>query len=97
MRNVRLLWGAVTLMTAGNLLFIYWFIGRALTRHLQYDLFPLLMMGFLAVCGWTLLSFLFRKAQGSSELGAAFTLGFSFCLFLNLAVQSGLSLARSVR
>jgi hypothetical protein len=97
MLNLRpFLWGGVTSITAGNLFLIYRSAGRALTQHLDLDVLFLPEMVFLLLCGWVLLSFLFRKAQESRELGVRFMLGFSFCLFLNLAVQSGLLLGRHI-
>jgi hypothetical protein len=90
------LWGAITLMTAGSLFLVYRSADRALTQHLGLDVLFLSEIVFLLLCGWALLSFLFRKAQRSAELVTRFMLGFSFCLFLNLAVQSGLLLARHI-
>jgi hypothetical protein len=51
-------------------------------------------MGFLLLCGLAIILVMFRKNQHPLESPASSMFGFTFCLLLNLAIQSGLMLAR---
>jgi hypothetical protein len=95
MTNVKILFlGVISLTTAGNLYLILQSARQAFRQHSSFDLLFLGEMGFLLVVGLAFLFSELRKTQRSGETKGSFVTGFSFCLFLNLGVQSGLMLAR---
>jgi hypothetical protein len=86
--------GVITLSTAGNLFLILRSAHQALRQRSFFDLLFLGEMGFILLCGLAILFVTSRKSQRPSGSPVSSMLGFTSCLVLNLAVQSGLMLAR---
>jgi hypothetical protein len=86
--------GLITLTTVGNLFLILRSAHQALRQRSFFDLLFLGEMGFMLLCGLAILFVTSRKKQSPPEWPAASMLSFTSCLVLNLAVQSGLMLAR---